>query len=205
MSGGSGDDFVRTDEGIDVVDGGPGADDIATAGADDTIVVKESMWQSSAVKDTVKCGFDDDNVIADLKDDVDAISNVGGGTCEEVDRSPVGETPLVRILGKTLRVFPNGEVRVRMRCPEASRGSAARAGSELRVGRAARSSRSRRVRYRIKAGRRKTVTLHLTRGDVRALRRQKRRKVKSRGVLVRSEKGRKGPKTTIRNPRLRLR
>jgi hypothetical protein len=47
--------------------------------------------------------------------------------------------------------------------------------------------------------------LRLTRKDIRTLRRQKRRGRTTRGVLTSVEKGRKGSKTTIRNPRLRVR
>jgi hypothetical protein len=67
------------------------------------------------------------------------------------------------------------------------------------------SSRSRRIRYRIRAGRRKAVTLRLTARDVRTLGRRQRRGRTTRGVLTSVERGIKGPKTTIRNPRLRLR
>ena len=92
---------------------------------------------------------------------------------------------------------------MRLRCPRGVRSLGCNGRLQLRLGRASSSagaSRSRRVRYRIRAGRRKTVTLKLSSGDVRALRRKSRR-----GVLTSVEKGRKGPKTTIRNPRLRLR
>ena len=72
---------------------------------------------------------------------------------------------------------------------------------QLRLdGRSAGASRSSKVRYRIRAGRAKTVALRLGTRDVRRLRGRSRR-----GVLMSVEKGRKGPKTTIRNPRLRLR
>jgi Ca2+-binding RTX toxin-like protein len=209
VSGGSGNDFVRTDEGNDKVSGGSGVDDIDTRGGLDEIDSKESDEAKLARADTVKCGFDRDEVTADLLDDVDAVNDPGGGTCEEVDRSPVGETPHVRILSKTLRVLPTGRVRVRLRCPRGVRKLGCKGRLQLRVARTRKggvqASRSRRVRYRIRAGRRKTVTLKLTRRDVRTLRRHKRRRVKSRGILVSVEKGRKGRKTTVRNPRLKLR
>jgi hypothetical protein len=115
----------------------------------------------------------------------------------------------VRVLSKTLRVLPTGRVRVRLRCPRGVRKLGCKGRLQLRVARTRKggvqSSRSRRVRYKIKAGRRKTVTLKLTRKDVRTLRRRQRRGRKTRGILVSVEKGRKGRKTTIRNPRLRLR
>jgi hypothetical protein len=61
------------------------------------------------------------------------------------------------------------------------------------------------VAYRIRAGGRKVVALLLTRKDVATLRRRQRRKVKTRGIVVSVEEGRKGVKTTVRNPRLKLR
>lgn len=203
--GGPGDDTITTGHGDDFVNGEGGADTISTGRGNDQIDSKESVDNKAAVRDTVRCGFDDDDVVADLKDAVDAITNSGGGTCEEVDRSAVGETPLVKVTGKTLRVSRGGRVKVRLRCPRGVRRLGCKGRLQLRIGRAASSSRSRRVRYRITAGRRKTVMLKLTRRDVRTLRRQKRRKVKSRGILVSVENGRLGRKTTIRNPRLRLR
>ena len=52
---------------------------------------------------------------------------------------------------------------------------------------------------------RKAVTLRLPTKDVRTLRKHKRRKLKTRGIVVSVEEGRKGVKTTVRNPRLKLR
>jgi hypothetical protein len=134
-------------------------------------------------------------VETDLQDSVQA-------DCEEIDEAPVGETPNVIMRARRLRVSRSGRVRVRLRCPRRTRSLGCRGRLQLRVGRRAGSSRSRRVRYRIRAARRKTVTLKLTRRDVRSIRRRGRR---ARGVLTSVERGRKGRKTTIRNPRLRVR
>jgi Ca2+-binding RTX toxin-like protein len=166
-----------------------GSDNISTNAGDDKIVSKESGFASA---DTVKCGFGFDQVEADLKDSVDK------GTCEERDVSPVGETPHVRLARGSLRVASNGRVRVRLRCPLGVGSLGCKGRLSLRLDR--REARSARKRYAIRAGRGRTVSLRLPRGSVQALRRRQ-----TRGVLTSIEKGRKGRKTTVRNPRLRLR
>ncbi len=205
----SGDDTVIGSSDADFITGGTGVDDLQGGDGDDLIRSKESDDDKTSFKDTVRCGFDDDDVVADLKDTVDAITNSGGGTCEEIDRSPVGETPHVRILGSSLRVAGSGRVSVHLRCPRGVRRLGCRGRLQLRLARnrnqGVQSSRSRAVRYRIKAGRRMTVTLRLSASDVRTLRRRQRRGLETRGVLTSVERGRLGQKTTIRNPRLRLR
>jgi hypothetical protein len=114
-----------------------------------------------------------------------------------------------KILGKTLRVSSDGAVKARLRCPRGVKKLGCKGTLQLRLDRTrgggAQASRSRKVRYKIKAGKRKTVTLKLTSKDVSALRSRQRRGKKTRGVLTSIEKGRKGRKTTIRNPRLKLR
>lgn len=197
--GGDGDDIISLAQGDDNVLGGNGADTVSTGFGDDIIEVKENFGPASA--DRVTCGFGQDGVFADLKDTVDLITNPGGGTCEEVDRSPVGETPHVKIRGGALRVSAAGRVRVRLACPRGVKKLGCKGALALRLAGRAKASRARPVRYRIAAGRRKAVTLTLSRGDVRAIRRRGGR----RGVLVSTERGRIGAKTTVRNPRLRLR
>jgi len=198
LEGGDGNDTLLGEGNSDALFGGKGADVLRGGVGNDFIESKEPEGTTS-VADGVDCGIGFDTVEADLKDNIQA-------DCEEVDRAPVGETPNVDILGRTLRVAGTGQVGVRMRCPRGVKGLGCNGRLQLRLDRSggAQGSRSRRVRYRILAGRRKTVTLKLTPGDVRSLQRQKRRKVGSRGVLTSVEKGRLGPKTTIRNPRLRL-
>ena len=148
------------------------------------------------------CGFGQDGVFADLKDAVSLVTDKGGGTCEEVDRAPVGETPHVKLPAARLRVSAAGVVRARLRCPRGVRSLGCKGSLQLALARVARrsadASRSRRVRYRIRAARSRTVAVKLSRRDVRALRSRRGR----RGVLVSVEAGRIGPKTTVRNPRL---
>jgi hypothetical protein len=200
LEGDEDNDTLDGDAGNDDLDGGPGTDrlegslgaDILTGGdGNDTHRAREPTG-FAAVQDIVSCGAGTDFAEVDLKDAVSA-------SCENKDIGAVGETPNVTILSRTLRLSATGKVRARLRCPRGVRSLGCKGRLQLRVGRAE-SSRSRRVRYRIRAGRHKTVTLKLTGRDVRALRRGSRK----RGVLTSVEKGRKGPKTTIRNPRLRL-
>jgi Ca2+-binding RTX toxin-like protein len=205
VNGDSGNDTLTTGRGADNVDGGLGVDTISTGLGADFITSREASGTSSA--DNVRCGLGADQVTADLADQVDAISNAGGGTCEDVDISPVRETPHVRIGAKTLRVSPAGNVDVLLRCPRGVRRLGCDGTLQLRIDRRsggdAQGSRSDRVRYRIRAGRRTTVRLQLSPADVRTLRRRRGRE--TRGILVSVEEGVKGLKTTVRNPRLRLR
>jgi RTX calcium-binding nonapeptide repeat (4 copies) len=225
VEAGSGDDAVLTGFGDDAVFGDPGDDTILTGGGDDRAFggddadeidtgrgadeVTTAELFAPSVADDVKCGEDHDSVLADLMDVVSAISDPRGGTCEEVDRRPIGETPQVKMPAKTLRVAANGRVRVRLRCPRGVKKLGCKGRLRLALARkrkgGVQTSRSRRVRYKIRAGKRKTVVLRLTKKDVRTLRRNKRRGKATRGILVSVEKGRIGPKTTVRNPRLKLR
>ena len=175
LEGSTGNDTIRGDGGADLLEGGDG---------NDSLRARESSDESQAVKDTVRCGSGNDFIEGDLKDTFTS--------CEQRDIAPVGETPNVKITAKTLRVTRNGRVRVRLACPRG-------VGSLGCKGRLRLDS-SPRVRYSIRAGRRKTVTLTLSARAVRRLRGKRRR-----GVLTSLEKGRKGPKTTVRNPRLRVR
>jgi hypothetical protein len=195
LEGGTGNDTLRGEGNADTLIGDKGAD-VLRGGAGNDFINSREPDGTTAVADGVDCGNGTDTVEADLKDNIQA-------DCNNVDRAPVGETPNVVIRGKTLRVSRNGKVKVRMRCPRGVKRLGCKGKLQLRIDtRSARSSRSRRVRYKIKAGRRKTVTLRLTRRDVRSIRRRGRR---ARGILTSVEKGRKGRKTTIRNPRLRVR
>ncbi len=170
----------------------------AVTGGDgnDSLFVREPTG-TTAVADTANCGNGTDFVEADLKDIISS-------SCNTRDVSAVGETPLVRIGRGTLRVRPER--------PRACAACAARAGCAGSAARAvcrcasiARAARRARKRYEIGAGRSKTVTVRLSRGSVRSLRRRQRRGRRTRGVLASIERGRFGRKTSVRNPRLRLR
>ena len=192
VEGGGGDDEVGGSGGSDGIFGNRGSDHLVGGSGNDALTSKEGGSSGPAEGDRVTCGSGFDNVTADLPDKVEA-------DCEEVDQSPVGETPHVSILGKTLRVASAGRVKVRLRCPRGVKALGCNGSLQLRLGRNTQASRSRKVRYKIRAGQRKTVTLQLSSKDVRTLRRGGRR-----GILTSVEKGRKGRKTTVRNPRLKL-
>ena len=149
-SGGDGDDTITLAQGDDHVFGGSGTDTVSTGLGDDIIEVKENSLPANP--DRVTCGFGQDGVFADLKDTVDLITNPGGGTCEEVDRSPVAETPHVKIRGGALRVSAAGRVRVRLACPRGVGKLGCNGKLRLRVARGAKANRSRTVRYRSPLG-----------------------------------------------------
>jgi len=204
LSGDGGNDRAGGDAGNDTVSGGTGADflvggtgtDSVTGGdGNDSLFVREPAG-TTAVADTANCGNGTDFVEADLKDIISS-------SCNTRDVSPVGETPLVRIGRGTLRVRSSRRVRVGLRCPRGVGTLGCKGRLSLRLDR--RGAHRARKRYEIRAGRRKTVTLRLSRGSVRSLRRRQRQGRRTRGVVASVETGRKGRKTVVRNPRLRLR
>ena len=213
--GGGGDRLVGGDApdelygrgGRDSLEGGAGRDSLSASSGNDAVDSRETenerrdAFFPSDSEDRVNCGSGFDTLEVDL---LDVITEPG--SCEEIDESPVGETPNVIIKSRPLRVSPSGRVAVRLRCPRGvgSLGCKGRLRMRLVPGRG-RSNRTRRVGYRITAGRRKTVTLRLSRRAVARLRSRQRRGRRTRGIVRSLEKGRLGPKTTIRNPRLRLR
>ena len=186
LSGGAGNDDLDGGTGTDRLEGGLGADVLRAGDGNDTLRAREPTG-FTAVQDTVSCGAGTDFAELDLKD---AVSS----SCENRDVGPVGETPNVGLPGKSLRVSRTGRVSVRLRCPPGVK--------ELGCNGRLQLGRSRRVRYKINAGRRKAVTLRLARRDLRTIRR---RGGRTRGKLTSVERGRIGRKTTVRNPRLRLR
>ena len=194
IRGGNGNDELRGEGDRDFINAGAGTDVVRGGSGNDFIGTREET--TAAFADTVDCGTGIDEARADLRDTLQS-------DCENVELSPVGETPNVHLPSRSLRVSRSGRVRARLRCPRGVRSLGCKGTLQLKLAKGgASASRSRKVRYSIKAGRRRTVTLQLTSRDVRTVRRRGRR---ARGVLTSIEKGRKGRKTTIRNLRLRLR
>ena len=185
LDGGGGNDDLEGGTGTDRLEGSSGADVLTAGDGNDTLRAREPTG-IAAVQDTVSCGAGTDFAELDLKD---AVSS----SCENRDVAPVGETPNVGLPSKSLRVSRTGRVKVRLRCPRAVKTLGCN--GRLQLGR------SRKVRYKIKAGRRKTVTLRLARRDLGTIRR---RAGRARGRLTSIERGRLGRKTTVRTPRLRL-
>ncbi len=197
LSGGPGTDTLKGESGFDSLFGNNGTDTLDAGSGNDFIDAKEPVG-TTALKDTISCGDGSDRVEADLQDVF-----VLAPECETRSISAVGETPLVRIGGGTLRVRPSGRVRVRLRCPRGVGSLGCKGRLSLRLDR--RGARRTRKRYEIRKGRSKTVTLRLSGGSVRTLRSRQRRGRRTRGILTSVERGRKGRKTAVRNPRLRLR
>ena len=199
LEGGPGNDTLTGanlgDPGFDAMIGGRGRDVLTGRGGNDFFDSKEPVGHD-AEKDTVVCGSGHDRVEADLPDEFPVPS-----ACEEKDISPVGETPNVNLPAKSLRIARSGRAKARLRCPRGVHGLGCKGRLQLKV----RGSSTRKVRYRIKAGRRKSVTLRLPAKAVRTLCRRQRRGKTTRGVLTSVEKGRLGRKTTVREPKLRLR
>src|SRR4051812_28270458 len=140
LEGGSGNDTLRGEGNADVLIGGKG-EDVLRGGAGNDFINSREPDGTTAVADGVDCGNGFDTVDADLKDRVQA-------DCNDVDRAPVGETPNVDVLGKTLRVSRTGKVKVRMRCPRGVKRLGCKGRLQLRIDRRASSSRSRKVRYK---------------------------------------------------------
>jgi hypothetical protein len=201
LEGGSGNDTLEGEDGADVLFGGLGADILRGNPGNDFIDSKEPEG-TTAVADEIGCGGNTDTLVADLKDVVPA-------SCENVEQSPVGETPNVTILGEALRVSPTGEVKAGLRCPRGVKKLGCNGTLQLGIARSAsrgaQSSRSRKVAYEINAGKHKLVTLQLTDKDVARLRRRQDQGKRTRGILTSVEKGKIGRKTTIRQARLKLR
>src|SRR4051794_23068149 len=109
--GGDVNDAIETSAGDYFAVGGTGADKLSNGGGEDATDVKEPAT-FRALRDAAACGFQHDSVTADSMDSVDSITNPGGGTCEEVDRSLVREGPHVKLPEGSLRVARNGRVAV---------------------------------------------------------------------------------------------
>ena len=186
LKGGAGNDLVVGGFGADVLDGGTGVDDLRGNEDSDTITSKEPDGNESEA-DNVTCGAGVDLVIADLKD------VVASSGCQEIDRSPVGETPHVVLPRNALNVGRSGVARVRLRCPRRTT-IGCRGTLSLRLAQRG-SKRPAKTRYAIRAGRSGTVSVRLTAREA--------RRVRGRGILTSIERGKLGPKTTIRQPRLR--
>lgn len=208
LEGGAGVDTLRGDNfndfldggfGADTLFGGPGVDRLFGGGDNDVIFSKEEPGELRQA-DTVFCGGGFDSVIADLLDDVDIVftkqqSLMGLGSCEEAERSPVGETPHVRLPRKTLDVSRAGVARVRLSCPERTTIGCRGTLSLTLAGRGAK--RPARTEYSIRAGRSETVSVRLSAAEA------PRARGGVRGILTSVERGRLGRKTTTRSPRLR--
>ena len=184
FDGGRGDDVVFGGSGPNTVTGGAGADELdGNAGTD--IVDGKSGEGATAVADPkIDCGDGtDDLAILDLKDDLTPTG------CENLNRSPAGEGPHVRITVPRQLAAGGKRTSLRLHCPKALTKPCA---GTLAIG--ARGRTSPRTRYTIKRGKSKLVRVEL--GSARVTRR-------TVGTIVSLEQGLKGLKTTTRRVILR--
>lgn len=191
VGGGTGNDLVSGNDGSDVIGGDTGVDTLDGGSGDDTIRAKEPDGADSEA-DIVTCGTGVDFVVADLKDVLPS-----DGSCNEVDRSPVGETPHVRVARGALNVNAAGVARVRLSCPRKTT-IGCKGSLSLRLARNGK-RRPARAKYAIRAGKSQTVPVTLSAAETRRVN----GKGKARGILTSLEKGKLGLKTTIRERGLR--
>ena len=180
LVGGAGDDNLDGGSGIDTMSGGSG---------EDVITAKDPQGAASQA-DLVNCGVGFDSVFTDLKDILNPIR-----ACEQVEESPVGETPHVRLPRKSLSVSSDGQAVARLKCPRRVT-IGCRGKLSLKLARRG-TRRPARTAYRIRTGRKARVRVSLTTREARRIR------GRVRGILTSVERGRLGPKTTIAQPRLR--
>jgi hypothetical protein len=153
LNGGDAADELEGRGGPDAFNGGPGAD---------TLKARDGVRDSS-----IRCGPGTDTAVLDSQDVLippDPDPPFGrpdpGSACETVDRTPLDDGPPGRALRQRLRVARGGRVAVKVACPRAAR-VACRGVLTLR------DPRSNRVlargRYRVRLGRKATISLRARR------------------------------------------
>lgn len=171
LFGSSGPNTLEGELGADFFSGGAGAD---------TYLMRDG------IKDSLPCTDGNDTIDKDLKD---PLFNLGCPLIAlNVFTGAVKEGPNVRIASRTLRIGRGGRVRVTLACPAKLKRRCSGRLTLREVTRAARKLAG--ARYRVRAGRRRAVTLHL---GARARRRVRR---SGRIAVEAVEKGRYGLKTT---------
>jgi hypothetical protein len=188
LTGSAGNETITGGLGNDVITGGGGTDTLHGTGGDDLIDARD------AVKDTVHCGFGQDQAILDLVDVVAvrlAPLEPRDLLCERVERFAVDDGPPARATGRSVRIARDGSLAVTVACPHDAR-IACRGTLSLRDAR-----RPQRVlasgRYDVRRGRSAAVRLGLAAADAARLR--ARRTV----VAVTREPGvsKKGPRSAM--------
>ena len=154
LVGSAGADTLRGTNGINRIDGGPGADKIAALGGDDTVLARDG------VGDTVDCGEGTDSGTFDRRSIDSAVTSCELGVfAPEPDRS-------VRV-----RLSAQGAAADRRRYRDPGRlrsgGVPAHGERERRCARGGQAVRFVKVRTRVGAGRRKLLRLRLKRADAR--------------------------------------
>lgn len=206
---GSGDDSVTGSSANETLDGGAGNDslnpgtgnDVVRGGAgDDLIDVRED---AQGVRDTVNCGFGQDEVIADLSDQVGVqflnFSTKDDPACEVVGRFAVDDGPPGVIRTRSLRLGRDGMAALRLACPGRARVTCR---GRLRVADPRRLSRTL-ARGRYSVQRRATARIRVRLSPAGA------RRARARGAVtvITRERGvsKKGPRSMTATLRVRTR
>ena len=184
MNGDSGRDSVRGESGNDILIGGSGAlDGLTGSSGNDQLRLRDAELDA-----VPNCGDGTDSVSMDLVDFA-GFGFFAFADCESVTIGAVNEGPNVVISRRTPKVKDNGEVAVRLSCPDTLTAPCA---GELTVGRSANKQGAPKA-YSIDPGAAEKVTARLSRRD--------RRKLSRRGELtagtISVELGEFGDKTTL--------
>ncbi len=166
--------------------GGPGSDVLVGLGGDDKLDVNDGE------PDEALCGDGAlDRVVADLQDRPEGFAD-----CEAVAQAPVNQHPVVQIRPAAVLAAAQRTLRVRLRCPKAHQ-------RDCR-GRLTVSARGRELGargYRARRGRTIGVTIRLSAGEARIVRRLRRRGVVARareqGVDGRAHRAREPLRVTL--------
>ncbi len=176
--GGSGDDLMLSGDGDDRLEGGRGRDTLRAGSGDDVLLTRDGEPDAE-----ISCGSGIDEAFIDLTDP-DPVSTNGISSCERIERQPIREEPNVRLRGGTTFRRTAGRVRIPLACLRAAR-RGCRGAVTLRLG-----SATHRASYRLRRGRRTTVTLRAPRTGA--------------GTLVAVQRGKTGRrKTTTIQVRIR--
>jgi hypothetical protein len=193
MDGQTGRDSVSGESGNDTLIGGPGALDFLSGGSgNDRLRLRDAELDSAGSN----CGAGSDSIDMDLVDFATA-GFLAFGTCEEVTIGAINEGPNVLISRHTPKIKDNGNVAVRLNCPDTLTVPCV---GELTVGRSPNKQGAPKA-YSIDPGVSEEVTARLSRRD--------RRKLSRRGELtagaISVELGEFGDKTTAQTLELEAR
>jgi hemolysin type calcium-binding protein len=168
LDGGAGDDQMEGSSGDDVLIGGPGTDSMDGDGPGafgQVIAGNDRIEARDGVPETINCGLATDTAIIDRSDTVPSDPQT---SCENVERGTAAAAR-VKVTSKSLR-YRKGRIAVKVRCP---RGAACRGTLRIRKGKRTIAS----GRYRVVAGKSKTVRLKPGRKGRAILRRARRHRV----------------------------
>lgn len=199
LVGSGADNNLLASGGADRIDGGLGVDTLLGKGGPDFLDANDGVRDN--IVDCGPAGDPGDEARLDLKDDGDPSTGAGRipvFNCETITVGAVNEGPNVRISGRTASLTRVRRARIRLSCPSALTTPCA---GRLTLRSARRRGTLGSRRYRIRDGRRKVVPVPISRSGAALIRRRGTLRV----VATARERGRFGPKTTVRVLRIKRR